>query len=197
MQLINLILFYHTGKLSAASTNLTAAVDERHTNELAVGDDGPSTNGIILIIASLLFIAMHAIGPNPVPFIAPSDIFDHESKGAATSLSISITWIGLLITALTFPQCQLYLKEYMVVPFIVVIVFQVVPFYFYFPETKGQPTSVISNRFQIKYPWRTPIGLQKINQNWRNNSNFIKGIVNNGSPDTISVETGCTYNKSE
>ena len=121
---------------------------------------GPDTVGIILILGCLFFLAMHAVGPNPVPFIAAGDLFDHEPKAAASSLAASATWVGALIVSLTFPLCQKYLKEFMFVPFVVCIVCQLIPFYFYFPETKGISNSVISNMFQIENAWKTAIGLQ-------------------------------------
>ena len=85
----------------------------------------------MLIIAALVFLAMHAIGPHSIPFIAPGDLFDHIPGPAATSLSSSVTWIGLFTAALTFPLFQTYLKGFMLIPFIIVIIIQVVPFYFY------------------------------------------------------------------
>ena len=151
---------------------------------------GPSHLGIILILGSLLFLAMHAIGPNPIPFIAPGDLFDHEPKAAASSLSASVTWIGMLVVALTFPLCQRYLREFMVVPFIIVILFQVVPFYFYFPETKGKSNSVIASMFQVDQPWRTAIGLNTSKTNYSSNQvNYNKDSLHNSSIETLSMKT--------
>ena len=122
---------------------------------------GPDTVGIIMILGSLCFLATHAVGPNPVPFIAAGDLFDHEPKAAASGLASSATWIGALIVSLTFPLFQKYLNQFMFAPFIICIVCQLIPFYFYFPETKGISNSVISDMFQIENPWKTAIGLQK------------------------------------
>ena len=144
--------------------------------------------GITLILGALLFLAMHAIGPSPVPFIAPGDLFDNEPKAAASSLSASVTWIGMLTVALTFPLCQSYLKSFMVVPFIVVIVCQIVPFYIYFPETKGMSNSKIASLFQIENPWRHAIGLKNPSQSY---DTAEENSINNGKEDShcSSVET--------
>ena len=138
---------------------------------------------------------MHAIGPSPVSFIAPGDLFDHEPKAAASSLSASVTWIGMLTVALTFPLCQRYLKAFMVVPFIVVVIIRIVPFYFYFPETKGQSNLVISNMFQVDNPWRKAIGLKRGQHNHCYNPQNVPIICpthNNNSYnsiETLSVRT--------
>ena len=106
---------------SFTNTTEEAAVRQSDTNN-DMGKRAPSPVGMVLIIAALSFLAMHAIGPNPVPFIAPGDLFDNEPKAAASSISASVTWIGMLLVALTFPLCQRYLREFMVVPFILVII---------------------------------------------------------------------------
>jgi hypothetical protein len=152
--------------------------------------DGITTIGITLIVGALLFLAMHAIGPSPVPFIAPGDLFDNEPKVAASSLSASVTWIGMLTVALTFPLCQLYLKSFMLVPFIIVIVFQIVPFYIYFPETKGMSNTKIASMFQVEKPWRTAIGLKRLNATeclcpCKNNNN----LPHNQNIETVSIKT--------
>ena len=154
--------------------------------------------GIILILGALLFLAMHAIGPSPVPFIAPGDLFDNEPKAAASSLSASVTWIGMLTVALTFPLCQHYLKAFMVVPFIVVIVCQIVPFYFYFPETKGMSNSKIASLFQIENPWRHAIGLTNSSQSFdishESSANDEKEESPRSSVETLSISTISSFN---
>ena len=156
--------------------------------------------GIILILGALLFLAMHAIGPSPVPFIAPGDLFDNEPKAAASSLSASVTWIGMLTVALTFPLCQRYLKAFMVVPFIVVIVCQIVPFYFYFPETKGMSNSKIASLFQIENPWRHAIGLTNSSQSFdishESSLNDEKEESPRSSVETLSISTISSVNHS-
>ena len=79
----------------------------------------------------------------------------------------------------------------MVVPFIVVILFQIIPFYFYFPETKGMSNTVIANMFKIDKPWKSAIGLKKTQLN-----NSISSLGNskstlNGScnVETLSIKT--------
>ena len=145
---------------SFTNTTEEAAVRQSDTNN-DMGKRAPSSVGMVMIIAALSFLAMHAIGPNPVPFIAPGDLFDNEPKAVASSVSASVTWIGMLLVALTFPLCQRYLREFMVVPFILVIICQVIPFYFYFPETKGISNSEIARMFQVDNPWRKAIGVKR------------------------------------
>ena len=163
------------------------------TGTTEMEDEGLNAIGITLILGVLLFLAMHAIGPSPVPFIAPGDLFDNEPKAAASSLSASVTWIGMLTVALTFPLCQRYLKAFMVVPFIVVIVCQIVPFYFYFPETKGMSNSKVASLFQIDNPWRHAIGLKKPSQTYDtsdgDSSNKEKDDSHNNSIETLSIST--------
>ena len=145
----------------------------------------------MLIIGALLFLAMHAIGPSPVPFIAPGDLFDNEPKVAASSLSASVTWLGMLTVALTFPLCQQYLREFMVVPFIVVILLQIIPFYFYFPETKGMSNTVIANMFQIDTPWKSAIGLKKtqLNNSTSSLGNSKSTLHSSCNVETLSIKT--------
>ena len=171
--------------------NITGGnVLKRDDVDISLQSQGPDSIGIVLIIGSLLFLAMHAIGPHPVPFIAPGDLFENEPKVVATSLSASVAWIGMLIVALTFPLCQQYFKEFMCVPFIIVILCQIVPFYLYFPETKGMPNSVISSMFQIDKPWRHAIGLRRTELNTStllfNNS---KQSLHNSSIEILSIKT--------
>ena len=164
------------------------------TGATELEDEGPNAIGITLIFGSLLFLAMHAIGPSPVPFIAPGDLFDNEPKAAASSLSASVTWIGMLTVALTFPLCQRYLKAFMVVPFIMVIICQIIPFYFYFPETKGMSNSKVASLFQIENPWRHAIGLKKPSHTYDTSdgesSNIGKEDLHcNRSIETLSIST--------
>ena len=147
--------------------------------------EGLSPIGITLIVGALLFLAMHAIGPSPVPFIAPGDLFDNEPKVVASSLAASVTWIGMLIVALMFPLCQLYLKSFMLFPFIIVIVCQIVPFFFYFPETKGMPNSRIASMFQVENPWTRAIGLKPPPQP---NESFCQFTHSKNSLNTVSIE---------
>ena len=163
------------------------------TGTTEMENEGLNAIGITLILGALLFLAMHAIGPSPVPFIAPGDLFDNEPKAAASSLSASVTWIGMLTVALTFPLCQRYLKAFMVVPFIVVIVCQIVPFYFYFPETKGMSNSKVASLFQFDNPWRHAIGLKKPSQTYDtsdgDSSNKEKDDSHRNSIETLSIST--------
>ena len=174
--------------------NANQVKDYLHNDTNIPETEGITPIGITLIVGALSFLAMHAIGPSPVPFIAPGDLFDNEPKVAASSLSASVTWIGMLTVALTFPLCQFYLKSFMCVPFIIVIIFQIVPFYFYFPETKGMSNTKIASMFQVEKPWKTAIGLKKPNATesfcrFKNNNNPSQ----NQTIETVSIKTISTY----
>lgn len=64
------------------------------------------TLGVISIIFILIYCCGFALGLGPVPGLIVSEIFRHEPRAAAYSLSQGINWLGNMMVLFSYPLMQ-------------------------------------------------------------------------------------------
>lgn len=138
-----------------------------------------NVNGMIVVFSTIGFVIAFGVGPGPVAWLIPTEMFGQSTRAAASTFSIFCNWIAQLVVALVFPQMQVTMGNYSVIPFTVLLFFLWFILFMYFPETKNQSSAQISLLFQMPNAWKKPIGIRSVElMNALSNGRTIKDIEN-------------------
>ena len=128
-----------------------------------MGEKTIDSVGICLIVSTMIFIVTMSVGPQSLRLILQGEMFRTNARGAASSTGVFFSWFFTLIVGFAFPPMQVYLKEYVFLPFTamstLILAFLVV----YLPETKGYNVNEIAELFEkSERPWAEAIGFKKV-----------------------------------
>ena len=138
-----------------------------------------NVNGMIVVFSTIGFVIAFGVGPGPVAWLIPTEMFGQSTRAAASTFSIFCNWIAQLVVALLFPQMQVTMGNYSLIPFTVLLFFLWFILFMYFPETKNQSSAQISLLFQMPNAWKKPIGIRSVElMNALSNGRTIKDIEN-------------------
>lgn len=138
-----------------------------------------NVNGMIVVFSTIGFVIAFGVGPGPVAWLIPTEMFGQSTRAAASTFSIFCNWIAQLVVALVFPQMQVTMGNYSLIPFTVLLFFLWFILFMYFPETKNQSSAQISLLFQMPNAWKKPIGIRSVElMNALSNGRTIKDIEN-------------------
>ena len=121
-----------------------------------------SATGLIIVFSTIGFVIVFGVGPGPIAWLIPSEMFGQSTRAAASTFSIFCNWIAQLLVALIFPQMQVAMGNYSMIPFSILLFFLWFVLFMYFPETKNQSSSQISLLFQMPNAWKKPIGIRSV-----------------------------------
>ncbi|GFS09117.1 solute carrier family 2, facilitated glucose transporter member 1 [Elysia marginata] len=107
--------------------------------------DHHSSFAVVCIIVMHTYVIGFALGLGPIPFIVVGEIFRQEPRAAAMSLSLAFNWICNFSLMLTFPFLEDGLKEFVYIPFSVVLILAITFIFFLVPETKNRTFDEIAS----------------------------------------------------
>ena len=138
-----------------------------------------SATGIIVVISTIGFVIVFGVGPGPIAWLIPSEMFGQATRAAASSFSIFCNWTAQLMVGLLFPQMQETLGNYSLIPFAILLFVLWFILFMYFPETKNQSSAQISLLFQMPKGWKKPIGIRSVElMSALNNGRTVRDIEN-------------------
>ncbi|GFO21975.1 hypothetical protein PoB_004848000 [Plakobranchus ocellatus] len=104
-----------------------------------------SSFAYVCIFVMHTYVIGFALGLGPIPFIVVGEIFRQEPRAAAMSLSLAFNWICNFTLMLTFPFLKDGLKEFVYIPFSVVLICAITFIFFLVPETKNRTFDEIAS----------------------------------------------------
>ena len=135
--------------------------------------------GLIVVASTIGFVIVFGVGPGPIPWLIPAELFGQSTRAAASSFSIFCNWASQLVVALVFPPLQESMGNYSLIPFAILLFFLWFILFMYLPETKNQSAAQVSLLFQIPNRWKKPIGIRSVElMNALNNGKTLKDIEN-------------------
>ncbi|OZJ05842.1 hypothetical protein BZG36_00922 [Bifiguratus adelaidae] len=123
---------------------------------LLVSEIGMCISAVLLVIGSLvgvnplvvlgvfLFVGSFAIGLGPIPWLIVSELIPTYAVGAATSIAITLNWLGSFIVGLVFPAMQAGMKGWAFLVFAAIALAFAVGTFFFVPETRGKSMEQIA-----------------------------------------------------
>ena len=93
----------------------------------------------------VVFMASYGIGPSPVPWILPTELFSPDATASAMTWTAVTSWTGSLATTFSFPVVVASAGEYTFLIFIGFLVVSSVFLYFRLPETKGRTVQEVQS----------------------------------------------------
>ena len=138
-----------------------------------------SATGLIIVFSTIGFVIVFGVGPGPIAWLIPTEMFGQSTRAAASTFSIFCNWIAQLVVALVFPQMQVTMGNYSLIPFSFLLFFLWFILFMYFPETKNQSSAQISLLFQMPNAWKKQIGIRSVElMNALSNGRTLKDIEN-------------------
>ena len=158
------------------STSVECSPDNDHSGIESVK---LSATGLIVVFSTIGFAMVFGVGPGPIAWLIPSEMFGQSTRAAASSFAIFCNWTAQLVVALVFPQMQNTMGNYSLIPFAILLFLLWFILFMYFPETKNQSAAQISLLFQIPNVWRKPIGIRSVElMDALNNGRTVRDIEN-------------------
>ncbi|KAK3792235.1 hypothetical protein RRG08_035990 [Elysia crispata] len=90
------------------------------------------------IALTLLYVLFFALGPGSIPWLIVSELFAHDARPAALSVCVLVNWISSFIVGYLFPLLQSGIKDYVFLPFTILLAMFVIFTFLKVPETKGK-----------------------------------------------------------
>lgn len=110
----------------------------------------PVQNGIIVLIALLVYIAFFAASFAPVMWVVISEIYPNRIRGIAMSFSTAVSWLCTFITVYLAPVIQGSLGlHYLFGMFSILSIMAFLFVLIWIPETKGKPLEQIENELGL------------------------------------------------
>lgn len=99
---------------------------------------------IVSIVFILVFVVFFALGPASVPWLIVPELFTHEARPAAVAICTFVNWSANFLVSFGFPLFQVYLRDFVFLPFAVGLLLFYLFAFFKLPETKGKTFREIS-----------------------------------------------------
>ena len=175
--ILNTTLAFENFNSSSNATSIECSSDPDHPGSSE--SVKINVNGMIVVFSTIGFVIAFGVGPGSVAWLIPTEMFGQSTRAAASTFSIFCNWIAQLVVALVFPQMQVTMGNYSLIPFTVLLFFLWFILFMYFPETKNQSSAQISLLFQMPNAWKRPIGIRSVElMNALSNGRTIKDIEN-------------------
>lgn len=110
---------------------LTALVEMNETRNSA-------TLGLISVIFILIFIVCFAVGLGPIPFLYGTEVCRPDARDSVQSIGLTCNYMGNILLSLFFPALNSMLGGYVFLIFLVLVLANVIFFWFKMPETKNK-----------------------------------------------------------
>uniref|UniRef100_A0A915KEK4 Major facilitator superfamily (MFS) profile domain-containing protein n=1 Tax=Romanomermis culicivorax TaxID=13658 RepID=A0A915KEK4_ROMCU len=83
-----------------------------------------------------------------IPWFYVSECFEQGARGLANSIAVGTNWFATFLIGCSFPPVQRALKEYTFLIFTVCLLFFMIFFHVYLPETKGKSIDQVTAELQ-------------------------------------------------
>lgn len=137
------LIIYPMGAMVAVFAGLTALVQINETRNSA-------TLGILTVILILIFVVCFAIGLGPIPFLFGTEVCRPEARDSVQSLGLVSNYLGNILLSLFFPALNSILGGYVFIIFLILVLLNVIFFYFKMPETKNKKLDEVEAFWNIK-----------------------------------------------
>nr|QZU27267.1 GLUT-1 [Onchidium reevesii] len=98
----------------------------------------------------LIYMVFFAIGPGSIPWLIVAELFSHDARPAAMSISVLVNWLSSFTVGFVFPNLQESLQDYTFLPFTGLLVLFFLFTFFFVPETKGKTFEEVSALWRTK-----------------------------------------------
>lgn len=126
-----ILIIYPMAAMVAVFAGLTALVQINETRN-------SPTLGILTVILILLFVVCFAVGLGPIPFLFSTEVCRPEARDSVQSLGLVANYLGNILLSLFFPALNSVLGGYVFLIFLVLVLLNVIFFWFKMPETKNK-----------------------------------------------------------
>lgn len=138
------LIIYPMAAMVAVFAGLTALV------EINERQNSP-TLGILTVVLILIFVVCFAIGLGPIPFLYGTEVCRPEARDSVQSIGLVSNYLGNILLSLFFPALNSILGGYVFLIFLVLVLLNVIFFWFKMPETMNTKLDVIE-KFWNKEP---------------------------------------------
>jgi len=137
-----ILIIYPMAAMVAVFAGLTALVEinERQNNP---------TLGILTVILILVFVVCFAIGLGPIPFLYGTEVCRPEARDSVQSIGLVSNYLGNILLSLFFPALNSVLGGYVFLIFLVLVLLNVIFFWFKMPETKNKKLEEVEKFWNI------------------------------------------------
>jgi len=137
-----ILIIYPMAAMVAVFAGLTALVEinEKQNNP---------TLGILTVILILVFVVCFAIGLGPIPFLYGTEVCRPEARDSVQSIGLVSNYLGNILLSLFFPALNSVLGGYVFLIFLVLVLLNVIFFWFKMPETKNKKLEEVEKFWNI------------------------------------------------
>ncbi|RUS87727.1 hypothetical protein EGW08_004473 [Elysia chlorotica] len=115
------------------------------------------------IALTLLYVLFFALGPGSIPWLIISELFAHDARPAALSVCVLVNWASSFVVSYLFPLLQSGIKDFVFLPFTVLLALFVTFTFLKVPETKGKTYEEIAALWRSDKSSTEELGLGKEN----------------------------------
>lgn len=106
------------------------------------------TMSIFAVLFTLLYVAFFGVGPSSIPWMILSELFGQGARSAAVSVGALVNWFANFIVGLTFIPLSNALRNFVFLPFTVLLIIFFAFTYFKLPETKNRTIEEVTALFK-------------------------------------------------
>ncbi|KAM3959775.1 glucose transporter type 1 isoform 1-T2 [Aphomia sociella] len=107
-----------------------------------------TTMSTFAVIFTFLYVAFFGVGPSSIPWMILSELFNQGARSAAVSVGALVNWFANFVVGLTFIPMSEALKNFVFLPYTVLLVLFFVFTYFKLPETKNRTIEEVTALFK-------------------------------------------------
>ncbi|XP_075990081.1 solute carrier family 2, facilitated glucose transporter member 1-like [Anticarsia gemmatalis] len=102
----------------------------------------------LCIVLIILFVVMFAVGPGSIPWFLVTELFNQNSRPAASSVAVTVNWTANFLVGLSFLPLSLQLGANVFLIFAILQLIFMFFIYFKVPETKNKTVEEITAMFR-------------------------------------------------
>lgn len=148
MALVSIPLMDRLGRRTLQLWGLGGMMVSSILMTVALTNKSNSTMGIFAVIFTLLYVAFFGVGPSSIPWMILSEMFSQGARSAAVSVGALVNWFANFIIGLIFIPMNDALKDYVFIPFTILLLLFFIFVYFKLPETKNKSIEEVTARFK-------------------------------------------------